>query len=543
MKRRFFRLSAAALLVVQGFYGVGASSQALGRPQNTTIDLVQAKRLYSSGQYVEVADYLTPYLKQNPSDSKARAMLVLALVKLDEIDLAKTELKKLQSVQGDTRGAAYANQLEMLINNTLQIQNAKKGIYVALENYDAKTAENLINQLPYSDLHKNILLAYVSIYQGAFDSAEARLKAFAPETLADSRTLKQIDEQVAAHKQESTKLQADINSYLYSEVTSNVCNSFLMTQHGNYPRGGQFITTADFQRYVENVAKLNVLTPLNHQVMDLVFHVTMLGGDYKETEAVGDKLIRAKGTVRVPFLSTDSYFWVKIDGQNKRLSTEPNANQKFLVTVDYPALLPTDYTPLVLFHAAKIPHHSPQARWYDREEPFDFSLDQITSISQQAKDWRGGLQSKAYALKLSPSGLAPNYLLMNVLACVFGEEAQRRATRNLGLFIQHVALPQKLTVNLVDPSKHTVDIWGEGQFGSMIAGMYSATAAQYGTSADVAMASMVSQQMAQEEASKQQYDQGQRVASVKWFTEMKAIGETFQANVNVAEVEKLLELQ
>lgn len=505
-------------------------------PSEPVLDLTQMKLLYSSGQYVQVADALTPYLKQNPDDFRARVVQVLALLKLNEKTLARTDLNILESSK-DSHAIEYARQLEAVMISNDQEQRKKQELYTALANYDPQRAATLVNDLQVSAIHKGILLAYIAVYRGDFKTAHARLQALTPTTIADTRAVAQIDKQITDEQSESDRLHSAINAYLFSEITSSVCSSLMMTERSRYPKGGPFVTVSDFHDYVENVTRLNTLTPLDAQVMDLVFHVTLLGGEYDNTAIVGDKVLSAKGSVRIPFLSSHSYFWLVIDARKRRLSTEPYPT-KLIVALDYPAM--NNYTGgWTVWH---IGHHSSEARWYQREEPFDLSFDEITAIDQHAKDFSGGLQSKAYALRLSPKGLAPNYLGMNVLACLFGEEAQRRATRSLGMYIQHVAAPHTIQASLVDPVKHSGNMWS-GQMASAMAAVGGVAASKYGTASNVALASMVSQQIATQQASKLQNDMNQQDLSTKWFAEMHAISESFQENESMIEVEKLLQLQ
>jgi hypothetical protein len=182
--------------------------------------------------------------------------------------------------------------------------------------------------------------------------------------------------------------------------------------------------------------------------MNLVFHVVLLSGQYENLQALGDRILAAQGTIRIPFYSRDRFFDVVIDGKLKRLYSQPNSHNLQLRCKFYGYL--SEFV------------------------PFSLAFDQVKGISQKARSKTGLKQS--YALSFEPEGVAPNYALMTFLQYAEGEEAGLQATRNLGQFILHVIGNPNIKADLADPGKVGPDKVGRGSgFGDALIALYGAT--------------------------------------------------------------------
>jgi len=86
------------------------------------------------------------------------------------------------------------------------------------------------------------------------------------------------------------------------------------------------------------------------------------------------------------------------------------------------------------------------------------------------------IKGQPYVLKFSPIGQTPNYVVMLLLGCTAGSEAQMRATRNLGQYVVHVIGKKDLHVELVDPSKKPSNYgWMLGAMTAFYGGLASQT--------------------------------------------------------------------
>ncbi len=498
----------------------------------------RARTLYAQGQFAELGDYLKDYLRHNSADSRARAMLAMVFLRLNERDSAMAELATLQS-SGET-AKKYVAQIEQLLGALQQQEQSRENLRKALDKYDVQAAIKAVDQLKASPLQTGILYAYLDMYQGKFDEARTSLMNISTDRLTDKQSIKLLLNQVEETQKKHAESMNRIETYLYSEYTSSVCNSFLLNEkeshNGKYP----FVSARPLQQYERDVVDLATISPLEPRVMDLTFHASLLGQNYKVVEQLGDQVLGSKGKLSIPFLSQNSYFYLTVDSVHRRIFTEPDQGHTLMVYYDYPALVASDYTPFMIFHAGAAKTHANQARWYEKEMPFDLTFDEITTLSQSAKDWRGGLAAHSFAVKFSPTAVAPNYLLMNEMACLYGEEAQRTATRNLGLFLVHVLEPHKIRADLVDPAKHTLD--SNALLFSTMAGLYGTAAQNSGNALDMQNAALLSSVARAEDQKARELRRDQTLGRAAWYQAMDTAGFSVSTERIFAGIEELMGL-
>lgn len=227
--------------------------------------------------------------------------------------------------------------------------------------------------------------------------------------------------------------------YLFSPYAASFCVSFSEPySRGYYPDDFLALSVND---YVQTIDKLARLAPLNDNVLNLMFHAQLLTGNYEETERLGDRLLEARGKISIPFFSYDRFFKLVIDSAGKRIYTEDDQHP-------FRARYHTG-------GGVKSNQEATVNDWWSQLVPFDLRFDQITELDQKARRRRDAAEvmvSKSYALKFSPSGIAPNYALMNILYCTAGEKAEMTVTRNLGQYVLHVIGKSKVNSQLADPS-------------------------------------------------------------------------------------------
>ncbi|HEV3201423.1 MAG TPA: hypothetical protein VGZ73_26165, partial [Bryobacteraceae bacterium] len=73
----------------------------------------------------------------------------------------------------------------------------------------------------------------------------------------------------------------------------------------------------------------------------------------------------------------------------------------------------------------------------ERLVPIDVSFGSVRALSQRVGTdvTTQGLVNRSYALRLEPSGTAPNYTFMNLLQCLYGEKTQKTVSRNLAQYL------------------------------------------------------------------------------------------------------------
>jgi tetratricopeptide (TPR) repeat protein len=442
--------------------------------------------LYKAGRFPELADHLKTALKSNPSDYRSEALLIMTLLKMKEKDSANAEFQHLAAHERDPAAAPYVKQVKNLVDTLDRIAEGKSKFLTALKDFNVQEASRAIEQLGASPLQRELLKVILDSYRGDFDSAHTRLSKLNPDSFAAKQQLSNIDARLKQTQDEYTKALARVDVYIHSPYAPSSC--FPPT---DTPKHLDFYKL-NITEYLNSVSSLVRLAPVNDLALDLFFHAEMLVGEYTEVEQLGDRILRAKGAIHIPFFSRDKYFDVIIDAKKGRIYSVTSPDP---FAVQYP-MNGSGWSPAGR-HQGLANHND----WNAVFVPFDLSFAEITSVSQHVP-WghttADYIKGQPYALKFSPTGQAPNYAVMLLLGCTAGYEAQMRATRNLGQYVVHVIGKKDLHVELVDPSKKPSNYgW---MFGAMTA-FYSGLASQTGNTA-LADANANLQQMLSTEQSK-----------------------------------------
>jgi tetratricopeptide (TPR) repeat protein len=406
---------------------------------------IRAQELYKAGKYGELADYLKKILSANPLDYKARTFLILCFLKLGDSASADHEFSELKNNTQDANARRYVEKVENLLALLEKQKEGKARLLTALKSFNAQEASTDIEQLAASPLQKEFLTIILDSYSGNFESAHARLSKLSPDSLAARQQLKAIGDRVNQTQDDYTKALARVDVYIHSPYAPSSCfPPSDMSKHADYYK----LTVAES---LNSVSSLVRSVPLNDFALNMLFHAEMLVGDYQEVENLGDRLLSAKGNISLPFFSRDKYFDVVIDVKKRRLYSVVSP-QAFLV--QYPEN-GSSWT-LAPYHQGQANHND----WNASLIPFDLPFAEVTSVSQHVPWGRTTgeyIKGRPYALKLSPTGQAPNYAVMLLLGCTAGYDAQMRATHNLGQYIVHVIGKKDLQTELVDPSKKPSD--------------------------------------------------------------------------------------
>src|ERR1700674_1722981 len=434
------------------------------------------KQLYGSGEYGQLADHLRSALAKEPQDAKLRTLLILTLLRLNDRPQADAEFLKLQQANSGEK-SPYLTRIQKLFKD-LDSQDAARGLLTnALQNFQVKEAKAQIDNLSASDEQKTLLRAYLSAYQGAFQEASDTLSSVHPTSTASQQRIRTALERLQQAKLNYTKLRSDIDAHLYSGWSpSTPCVGILEDAPKGWHVGQVSPMPKSFlQEYFQSVANLYRLGPLNEDVLDLMFHAVFLTAQYRTVEELGDKILAAKGTIRIPAFGRDQYFNIIIDRTKQRVYTQPDTAHTFSVRND---VVPRPF-------AASVRHNEKTSSWSEPVEPFDRGFGDIVAVHQKLHLSRMGMSniSHSWALKFDPKGVAPNYLLMSELFCLYGEPELRTATNNLGQFVVHVA-GHNVRSELVDPSARSGGGLGSALTNVMLVGVATAvTGASQGTEA------------------------------------------------------------
>ena len=470
------RLKAAGISenVIKALFGGGNAS---ARPSSNFEIFSQTKVLYEEKQYGKLADLLRAQLSSSPKDFRSRTILIMTLLKISDRADADAEYSKLRSfTDGDAK--PYVRQVESVVSQLAKLEASKTKLVAALQDWRADEALQEITNMPLSDTQKDLLRVYILAYEGKFADAKATFGNISFPSYQQRQQATEILAHIDSTSDAFDRLMKIVDFHIYSDLDPSWC--FIAPQWWNRL---QDLHQLSLKEYLNAISQLLTISPLNSHVMDVAFHGQLLLGKYEELEQLGDKIINAKGDIKVPFYASDRFFNLVVDARQHRIFSEADQHAfRVRYTITWPQTI----------------HENVETNgWTPDLVPFDLPFATISSISQHTGMNQGkGLASHSYALKFEPGGLAPQYALMAYLYCTEGEAAGKSATRSLGLYLQHVISRSDLKAHLEDPSKRS-GAFGDA-LGAMALGMLTVTNARGLTTVDTGL---ISAQMAQDQQS------------------------------------------
>jgi tetratricopeptide (TPR) repeat protein len=415
------------LLIVGSACIVQADRAACQTPAGQQPDL---KALFKRGvelerakNYPSAARVLEQYLEMAPNDPLARCLLLNVYVRSQRKPEAIEQLAKLDREPIPQNLVSAVSKLRDTVHN-FELERSLDKALLALRPTDAM---DIIDQMSLNTERKELLKYYVDLRQGNLASALLRsthlTSPASPQDIPSQPRRQQLMDDAAVFSQ----IQQRVNWYRYSALTNGTCTADWIRKE---------IPSMHYEiqkEFVQIIANSQKRFPLNSWVLDHAFLATLLSDrPYEDLESLGDKILEAKGDLRIPFYSGDALFDLVIDGRTRHIKTEPDGHVRSNESG-------SDKMPRLL--------------------SFDVAFDDIRDIDQKASmDLQtGALTNGSYALRLEPGGLAPRYAFMDAIQCLDGEAKQKAVTRNLGQFIAHVVRNSGGKVHLVDPAHKTVD--------------------------------------------------------------------------------------
>jgi hypothetical protein len=384
---------------------------------------VHALKLYKDGKVSMAEEELQAYLHDHPEDMRGHYFLSRFDLQLGMRDNSIREYNILKS-SAKPQEQMHIADLEVRLYPE-KIVEQKKRLNRALLELKADEAFTIVDEMTLPPREKELIKFEINSAQGNLASAMFRLATLRATAKESSPQVDAMERDARTSAKNFKEISDKIHWYLYSSFATGTCTP--EWARNELPK--QNYSLLDYMRLVSNATRLY---PLNPWVQDLAFHAALLSAQYEDFESFGDKLLEAKGSIRLPFYSRQSLFYVVVDSRKKRVYTEENS--------------------LVKLNEAG---SEEMADWI----PFDLSFDEITEINQKAQSnlTNGSLATKAYALKFSPSGTAPSYTYMGLMHCLYGEAKQKTVTHNLGAYIVHVIHRSNVRTSLVDAQRLTRD--------------------------------------------------------------------------------------
>jgi hypothetical protein len=404
---------------------LSSSSQACASVTPLPTQFLESLILFKAGDVRGAAEGLHRYLNEYPDDVRGHYFLARFDLLLNDRKEATAEYNLVKtSTSPDSLTYAAA------LTSIFSLEDQKTRLQDELSSMKTSEAIHLVDSMNLSPTEKELVKFEINMAQGSIATAMLRLatlRSLAPKSTPQFDAMEKDARTAAGNFKE---ISDRLHWYLYSSFCTGSCTA--TWARTELPK--QTYSLLEYMRLVSNAARLY---PLNPWVQDLAFHATLLSAPYEDLELFGDRILTAKGSIRVPFYSKHSLFYLVIDSTARRIYTETNPLQ--------------------------------QSNESGSEEmadliPFNLGFADITEISQKASAdlATGSLASGSFALKLAPMGIAPNYAFMGLLQCLYGEAKQKEVTRNLGAFIAHAVQNDHIHLQLVDSHKLTHDWFTAG---------------------------------------------------------------------------------
>jgi len=390
------------------------------------------RSLYAQGNYLELSQILLKKVTAEPADYKDRATLVLVLLKASKMDAAEAQLAILQkdSLTAPT-AKSFAEQIQRVLASIKKQEQDKRNLLAAISRFDGAEANSIITSMEIGETERELLKANILILQGSFSAAIEKLRGLNSGVSTDSADIASMQEQARAYETQFHDLSARADQFMHSPEAVEMCMA----------ESTAIIRALPLKDFIDSAGKLLSLSPLNPNVINYVFHATLISSPYEKVEQLGDQILASTGKIEVQGYSDDHYFRFVIDERQRSIYTEAD---------------PTDFQGL---------KGRKKVGWNGELVPFSLKYEQIAGISQKAGGSLAGavwknpylLEKGAYALKISPTGQVPQYSMMALLQCSAGQGAQQTATYNLGRFVQHRINNAQLKANLVKPKEVYTD--------------------------------------------------------------------------------------
>jgi hypothetical protein len=413
------RLQLAGILVVAWAALAGAQSAPFDRDT-----FARARDLLKAERFGEASALLEPLA--SAANPEPAPVYLLGLVKLQEgrLDQADAQLARLRGL-GTPAAASLADKLAAVLAGERQNAAARAEFVEAVRQLDGSRARALLDRLTIDETQRAILAFHLEMYAGRMSTAILTLNSPALRSIPPSmRDAMRADLTVATGRFRSITEQ--LRWYTDSSLAMGACRPTDARERS--VRSGFVIA-----EYVQLTEMGLQLFPFNDALMDAAFHGALLSEPYDDVKRLGLEILRAKGELRIPFYSSTARFDLVVDGRNRRISSQ-------LATGD-------SANP---FASEALGKHV----------LFELPFDRVVEVKQSAKTQLStmSLAPDSYALRLSPSGQAPHYLLMSAIHCLYGEETQKTITLSLGRFVVDVvAADRKLRTELENPAKQTRD--------------------------------------------------------------------------------------
>jgi hypothetical protein len=458
-----------------------------------------ARNLYERGDYAQVIDFAQDALTKSPANCRMRVMLILGYLRVNELAAAHAQAEELHKFATTPEDQRYLSQIQGLLEHLDAQQAFKMRFIEALNRLSRSDAEAVLRDGIAGDDERQLLTLYLDVFSARFADATKLIDGLL--TLPFSQR-KQLEAYVQLASRRYAASEAKVNDYLYSPLTPSYCDSdynYMTTYFGDFSRWS-------LQDYRAQVMVMASISPLDSKSMDLAFHAQLLATTYTDLQSLGDKILAAKGNIRIPGAASDRFFTFVIDSATKRFYTEVDPHPFSVRYGSHP------------FSGKKTEEN--ENKFSSELEPVNLRFQDVIEVDQHVGSWdsmsRGMMVKKPFVLKFKPAGLVPDYALMRFLLCTSGEAAELNASGNLGRFVVHATGRSDIRAELANPDKAHKGSSADALLMGL-AQVNSSLAFQHGSTTDQAVAQMMSQAVQESVTADQANETRQQQQQLAWY--------------------------
>ena len=432
-------------------------------PEGVSPTLQAAAAKMKAGRAAEACSWFQAILESTPGDDRARSGRVACLLRMLDVETARSELARLEASRGGSD--PLTERLTAVVETVEEAVAARRAFRESLESYDRAGAEALIPKMGLGEAEA-VLEYWIALYSADFPAAEQAVEALSDIAQGADIDTGSMAEALTEARARHGEMSDELDRLLFGRMAaSGAC------EYRGLVEESAELEEFTLEQYLGQVSQYVSRFPLAPHAPDLAFHAAILVGGEDHVREVGNRILDTRGFLRVPSYDEDGFFHLVVDRQNQRFRVED---------IDHEFTTLTGKT---------------RQKSYGRMKPFDVAFSEISELSQNTVGGamnQGCLNKGGFYLQVGPKMRVPAYAFMHHIHNWFGEDTQQAKTRDLGRYLLEVVGREPAQVKLEDPDRNG----GKGMMAVAVIGA-AAAGAYSGMGGDTAMAQAQVTQLAQ----------------------------------------------
>jgi hypothetical protein len=301
MVRLMKHILTVLLCLILGAQDSSAQEQSqVKSPQESQTLLGRGVQLARVGHYDEAALSLKEYVRMRPENISAHCLLALVDFRAQRKAESIGEFKIIENTARTPDSENCLKKLTPTLRPELN-HDLEQALDTSLFELKSDEALGTVDKMYLEAHQKELLKFYISRRQGSLANALSHLMTI--RTLNSEAPIESLRKDVAADATLFREIKARVDWYRYSALTNGSVTPDWVRKE--IPKQNYSL-----QEFVRLIANAEQHFPLNGWVLDQAFFATLLAKPYEDVESLGDKILEAKGTLRIPFYSRGSLFLI-----------------------------------------------------------------------------------------------------------------------------------------------------------------------------------------------------------------------------------------